>query len=546
MRSSRAQVPAKWFWATFLLSASANFIGMTIGFHVDSPMDALGAIPTIQLLMMQASGFGPPQNLMHDEIKPLRYPNLLHWCNKIFLTLNFHHVGNARADAVLKMYDLRTGQVDACFQALALCFVATGFFAAGSCYRSLTKERSAAGARPGRKPRPKLETAPSFIKKDTDDDAAAPEFTRGRAATTAAAMRVSPHHAIDDGDDDDDLELGAPAEGPRFRAPAVACDGLTTIYPGSTKQTLKNVSADFEGSTALMGPSGAGKTSLMNALGGRNWTAVVGGAVTVDGAELKPAEFREFVQFTPQEDTLLTGLTVAQTFDYAALLYGPSDAPDSEKLARAAKLVDALGLRHRADLVVSSGAAAGGLSGGQKKRVSIGIDLLAEKPVMLVPRRCLFATAFKDTHTTPDARETYHRRSTSRRRASTRRPRGPSGGWSRICRRTTGGRWCARSTSPRGPSSRASTASCSCAADESRTRARPTGWSDSSTDSARPVRRRPTWRTTRCTCSPRGPTTSTACRSTRSGPAARRWSGSGSCPRRPRGRRRRSGASLGC
>ena len=74
--------------------------------------------------MMQSTGFGPPQNQMQPYVKPLRYPNLLHWSNKIFLTLNFHHT-NEKGTQVLKMYDIRTGQVTACFQALLLCFLAT-------------------------------------------------------------------------------------------------------------------------------------------------------------------------------------------------------------------------------------------------------------------------------------------------------------------------------------------------------------------------------------------------------------------------------------
>ena len=80
-------VPDKWLWATFLLSSCANFLGLCVGFLVDSPLDALGAIPTLQLIMMQSTGFRPPQNQMQPYVKPLRYPNLLHWSNKIFFNL---------------------------------------------------------------------------------------------------------------------------------------------------------------------------------------------------------------------------------------------------------------------------------------------------------------------------------------------------------------------------------------------------------------------------------------------------------------------------
>jgi len=86
------------------------------------------------------------------------------------------------------------------------------------------------------------------------------------------------------------------------------------------------------------------------------------------------------VQLTPQEDTLLAGLTVEQTFRYASLLYSDRD----DAIERADSLIDALGLKARRHLVVGNALAPGGLSGGQRKRVSIGIDMLAEKPVMLI------------------------------------------------------------------------------------------------------------------------------------------------------------------
>ena len=93
--------------------------------------------------------------------------------------------------------------------------------------------------------------------------------------------------------------------------------------------------------------------------------------MTIDGAE--PSS--RVVQLTPQEDTLLAGLTVEQTFRYASLLYSDRD----DAIERADSLIDALGLKARRHLVVGSALAPGALSGGQRKRVSIGIDMLAEK-----------------------------------------------------------------------------------------------------------------------------------------------------------------------
>ena len=96
----------------------------------------------------------------------------------------------------------------------------------------------------------------------------------------------------------------------------------------------------------------------LNALSGRAQHNIVRGYVTIDGAEPSSS----VVQLTPQEDTLLAGLTVEQTFRYASLLYSDRD----DAIERADALVDALGLKARRHLVVGSALAPGGLSGGKE------------------------------------------------------------------------------------------------------------------------------------------------------------------------------------
>ena len=128
-------VPFRWFWCTFLLSAAGAFLGLAIGFLVETPIDGSGVMPFLFLLQFQTSGYAPPQNQMHDYTKPMRFPNLLHWANKIYLTLNFHGTSNARADQVLLGLDIRTGQVGGSFQGLAACFVACFFIAAAAAHR---------------------------------------------------------------------------------------------------------------------------------------------------------------------------------------------------------------------------------------------------------------------------------------------------------------------------------------------------------------------------------------------------------------------------
>ena len=128
------------------------------------------------------------------------------------------------------MYDIRTGQVTACFQALLLCFLGTLLLAGLCCYRSLTKQR-----RTGR------ERAPKKSRSEVEQDA---------ASSIRRLFEGSPPPSSDDDYPDDDLTQVSST-----RAPAIHCVNLTTSYGGGS--TLMDLSCEFEGSTCLMGPSGA-------------------------------------------------------------------------------------------------------------------------------------------------------------------------------------------------------------------------------------------------------------------------------------------------
>ncbi|WP_405015474.1 ATP-binding cassette domain-containing protein [Kitasatospora sp. NBC_01539] len=127
---------------------------------------------------------------------------------------------------------------------------------------------------------------------------------------------------------------------------------------------------------AVAGPSGAGKSTLLNALTGLR--PADEGAVLYDGRDLYRdyAELRRRIGLVPQDDILHTQLTVRRALSYAAELRFPGDTTGHEREARVAEVVRELGLEGRADLVISS------LSGGQRKRVSVALELLT-KPSLL-------------------------------------------------------------------------------------------------------------------------------------------------------------------
>ncbi|AUG82101.1 ABC transporter ATPase [Kitasatospora sp. MMS16-BH015] len=127
---------------------------------------------------------------------------------------------------------------------------------------------------------------------------------------------------------------------------------------------------------AVAGPSGAGKSTLLNALTGLR--PADEGSVHYDGRDLYRdyAELRRRIGLVPQDDILHTQLTVRRALGYAAELRFPGDTAPAERAARVAEVITELGLDQRADQTIAS------LSGGQRKRVSVALELLT-KPSLL-------------------------------------------------------------------------------------------------------------------------------------------------------------------
>ncbi|MFJ8622486.1 FHA domain-containing protein [Kitasatospora sp. NPDC093550] len=127
---------------------------------------------------------------------------------------------------------------------------------------------------------------------------------------------------------------------------------------------------------AVAGPSGAGKSTLLNALTGLR--PADEGTVLYDGRDLYRdyAELRRRIGLVPQDDILHTQLTVHRALSYAAELRFPGDTDPHEREARVLEVIHELGLDGRADQVIAS------LSGGQRKRVSVALELLT-KPSLL-------------------------------------------------------------------------------------------------------------------------------------------------------------------
>ncbi|MFC5800041.1 FHA domain-containing protein [Streptomyces formicae] len=127
---------------------------------------------------------------------------------------------------------------------------------------------------------------------------------------------------------------------------------------------------------AVVGPSGAGKSTLLNALTGLRPAGH--GTVLYDGRDLYRdyAELRSRIGLVPQDDILHLQLTVRAALRYAAELRFPGDTGQAEREARVEEVIGELGLEQRADQPIHT------LSGGQRKRVNVALELLT-KPSLL-------------------------------------------------------------------------------------------------------------------------------------------------------------------
>lgn len=135
---------------------------------------------------------------------------------------------------------------------------------------------------------------------------------------------------------------------------------------------------------AIMGSSGAGKTTLMNVLSGRvarNQNATVAGEVHANGKLISDISYTSYMAYVMQEDVLFDTLTVRESIMFSANLR--TELTYHEKQKRVDKILNELGLWEIQSSIIGS-VLLKGISGGEKKRTSVAIELVTGPSVLFL------------------------------------------------------------------------------------------------------------------------------------------------------------------
>ncbi|WCJ34140.1 ABC-2 type transporter family protein [Euphorbia peplus] len=164
--------------------------------------------------------------------------------------------------------------------------------------------------------------------------------------------------------------------------------GYKVIMKGMRSTEEKEILNGISGSVspgevlALMGPSGSGKTTLLSLLGGRLSQSNVTGSVTFNDQPYSKF-LKSRIGFVTQDDVLFPHLTVKETLTYAARLRLPKTLTKVEKEKRAIDVIYELGLERCQDTMIG-GSFVRGVSGGERKRVSIGNEIIINPSLLFL------------------------------------------------------------------------------------------------------------------------------------------------------------------
>ncbi|CAL8101454.1 unnamed protein product [Orchesella dallaii] len=181
-----------------------------------------------------------------------------------------------------------------------------------------------------------------------------------------------------------DINAVAKPEKKSFKLP---CFGSKDdIAPKEPKQILKNVSGIARPGEilAIMGASGAGKTSLLNILTFRNTSSLnISGNRMVNGVPIDAVQLTLISAYIQQDDIFIGTLTPREHLRFQALLRMDKEFSYKERMKKVEEVIKEMGLTGCADTIIGIPGRIKGLSGGQQKRLSVASEVLTDPQLLI-------------------------------------------------------------------------------------------------------------------------------------------------------------------
>ena len=155
---------------------------------------------------------------------------------------------------------------------------------------------------------------------------------------------------------------------------------------GGTKQLLQSVTsaAQPERLLALMGASGAGKTTLLDVIAGRKTGGVRKGTIKLNGHEVEKQTFARLTAYCEQMDLHNEFATVEEALEFSAKLRLGTEVSASQRRGFVEEALDILELRPVAGRMIGKSGSANGLSPGQRKVLTVAVELVSNAPVFFL------------------------------------------------------------------------------------------------------------------------------------------------------------------
>ncbi|KAG5051992.1 hypothetical protein JHK87_004190 [Glycine soja] len=160
---------------------------------------------------------------------------------------------------------------------------------------------------------------------------------------------------------------------------------LTLTLKAYNKHILRSVTGKIKPGriTAVMGPSGAGKTTFLSAIAGKAFGCKVTGSIFINGKNESIHSYKKIIGFVPQDDIVHGNLTVEENFRFSALCRLSADLPKPDKVLIVERVIEFLGLQSVRNHLVGT-VEKRGISGGQRKRVNVGLEMVMEPSLMIL------------------------------------------------------------------------------------------------------------------------------------------------------------------